>query len=127
MPRFAANLSMLFTEVPFPERFERAARAGFSAVEFLFPYEFPAQDIARRLTDNGLENVLFNTPPGDWEAGESQRMRVNPWSRAGVPRGRRSRARRTPIASGRRGCTFSPAEWRTCATGNVIGGLTSTI
>jgi len=70
MPRFAANLSMLFTEVPFPERFERAARAGFSAVEFLFPYEFPAQDIARWLTDNALENVLFNTPPGDWEAGE---------------------------------------------------------
>jgi len=70
MPRFAANLSMLFTEVPFPKRFERAARAGFSAVEFLFPYEFPAQDIARWLTDNALENVLFNTPPGDWEAGE---------------------------------------------------------
>ncbi len=70
MPRFAANLSMMFTEVPFPARFEAAARAGFTAVEFLFPYEFPAQDIARWLSDNGLENVLFNTPPGDWDAGE---------------------------------------------------------
>ena len=70
MPRFAANLSMMFTEVPFPERFEAAARAGFTAVEFLFPYEFPARDIARWLADNRLENVLFNTPPGDWDAGE---------------------------------------------------------
>jgi hydroxypyruvate isomerase len=70
MPRFAANLSMMFTEVPFPRRFEAAARAGFTAVEFLFPYDFPAQDIARWLTDNGLENVLFNLPPGDWNAGE---------------------------------------------------------
>ena len=70
MPRFAANLSMMFTEVPFPQRFEAAARAGFTAVEFLFPYEFPAQDIARWLADNRLENVLFNTPPGDWNAGD---------------------------------------------------------
>jgi hydroxypyruvate isomerase len=70
MPRFAANLSMLFTEVPFPQRFEAAARAGFTAVEFLFPYEFPARDIARWLADNDLENVLFNLPPGDWNAGD---------------------------------------------------------
>ena len=70
MPRFAANLSMMFTEVPFPRRFEAAARAGFTAVEFLFPYDFPANDIARWLTDNGLQNVLFNLPPGDWTAGE---------------------------------------------------------
>jgi hydroxypyruvate isomerase len=70
MPRFAANLSMMFTEVPFPERFERAARAGFAAVEFLFPYEFAANDVARWLTDNGLDSVLFNTPPGDWANGE---------------------------------------------------------
>ena len=70
MPRFAANLSMMFTEVPFPRRFEAAARAGFTAVEFLFPYDFPADDIARWLTDNGLQNVLFNLPPGDWAAGE---------------------------------------------------------
>ncbi len=70
MPRFAANLSMMFTEVPFPRRFEAAARAGFTAVEFLFPYDFPADDIARWLADNGLQNVLFNLPPGDWAAGE---------------------------------------------------------
>ena len=70
MPRFAANLSMMFTEVPFPRRFEAAARAGFTAVEFLFPYDFPADDIARWLTDNGLQNALFNLPPGDWTAGE---------------------------------------------------------
>jgi hydroxypyruvate isomerase len=70
MPRFAANLSMMFTEVPFPQRFEAAGRAGFTAVEFLFPYDFPAQDIARWLSDNGLQNVLFNLPPGDWAAGE---------------------------------------------------------
>ena len=70
MPRFAANLSMMFTEVPFPQRFAAAARAGFTGVEFLFPNEFPAADIARWLADNGLENVLFNLPPGDWSGGE---------------------------------------------------------
>ena len=70
MPRFAANLSMMFAEVPFPHRFEAAARAGFPAVEFLFPYDHPAGDIRRWLADNGLVNVLFNLPPGDWAAGE---------------------------------------------------------
>ncbi len=70
MPRFAANLSMMFTEVPFLDRFARAAEAGFKAVEFLFPYEFPAADIAARLRDNGLALVLFNAPPGDWAQGE---------------------------------------------------------
>jgi hydroxypyruvate isomerase len=70
MPLFAANLSMMFTEVPFPERFQAAARAGFNAVEFLFPYDFPAPDVARWLADNNLQNVLFNLPPGDWTAGE---------------------------------------------------------
>ncbi len=70
MPRFAANISMMFNEVPFLDRFERAARAGFQAVEFLFPYEFPAAEIAKRLQDNGLKQVLFNGPPGDWTRGE---------------------------------------------------------
>jgi hydroxypyruvate isomerase len=70
MPKFAANLSMLFTEVPFLDRFERAANAGFEAVEFLFPYAFSAQDIKRRLDDNGLKLVLHNLPAGDWDAGE---------------------------------------------------------
>lgn len=70
MPRFAANLSMMFTEVPFLDRFARARAAGFEAVEFLFPYEFPAAELAARLRDNGLQQVLFNAPPGDWAAGE---------------------------------------------------------
>lgn len=70
MPRFAANLSMMFTEWPFLERFERAAEAGFGAVEYLFPYGFEASDIAARLEANGLVQALFNLPPGDWEAGE---------------------------------------------------------
>ncbi|HQQ69912.1 MAG TPA: hydroxypyruvate isomerase [Alicycliphilus sp.] len=70
MPRFAANLSMLFTELPFLERFERAANAGFEAVEFLFPYAFAAQEIKERLDATGLKIVLHNLPAGDWEAGE---------------------------------------------------------
>lgn len=70
MPKFAANLSMMFNEVPFPRRFEAAAKAGFEAVEFLFPYEHPAQDVAQWLHRNRLTNVLFNMPPGDWAAGE---------------------------------------------------------
>jgi len=70
MPRFAANLSMLFTELPFLDRFEAAARAGFEAVEFLFPYAFEAQDIRARLDAHGLKLVLHNLPAGDWDAGE---------------------------------------------------------
>ena len=70
MPRFAANLSMLFTEVPFLDRFERAAQAGFEAVEFLFPYAWSAHEIRQKLDRNGLKLVLFNMPPGDWEGGE---------------------------------------------------------
>lgn len=70
MPKFAANLTMLFNEVPFLQRFDAAAAAGFKAVEFLFPYEHTAEEIAARLEKNGLENVLFNMPPGDWASGE---------------------------------------------------------
>lgn len=70
MPRFAANLTMLFTELPFLERFERAAKAGFGSVEFLFPYAFPAEEIAARLKAHKLKLVLHNLPAGDWEAGE---------------------------------------------------------
>src|SRR3954465_9211179 len=70
MPRFAANLSMLFTEAPFLDRFELAANAGFKAVEFLFPYAWPAPEIKARLDANGLELVLHNLPAGDWDAGE---------------------------------------------------------
>lgn len=70
MPRFAANLSMLFTEVPFLERFGQAHKAGFTGVEYLFPYSWPAEDLQQALRKNGLTQVLFNLPPGDWEAGE---------------------------------------------------------
>jgi len=70
MPHFAANLSMMFTEVSFLERFKAASDAGFEAVEFLFPYAHPASDVAARLHDNGLQQALFNAPPGDWDAGE---------------------------------------------------------
>lgn len=70
MPKFAANLTMMFNEVPFLERFGAAAQAGFKGVEFLFPYDHPAEEIARQLKTNRLENVLFNMPPGDWAGGE---------------------------------------------------------
>lgn len=70
MPKFAANLSMMFNEVPFLERFDAAAAAGFQAVEFLFPYEFSPTEVAARLHGAGLRQALFNTPPGDWDAGE---------------------------------------------------------
>ena len=70
MPRFAANLSMLFTDAPFLDRFALAREAGFDAVEFLFPYAYDAAQIAERLNRNGLRLVLFNLPCGDWDAGD---------------------------------------------------------
>jgi hydroxypyruvate isomerase len=70
MPKFAANLSMLFTDVPFLDRFELAVRAGFRAVEFLFPYDHEPQEIRARLERHGLQLVLHNLPAGDWAAGE---------------------------------------------------------
>ena len=70
MPPFAANLTMLFNEAPFLERFDLAARAGFKAVEFLFPYSFSAQEIKEKLDKNQLQLVLHNFPAGDWDAGE---------------------------------------------------------
>jgi hydroxypyruvate isomerase len=70
MPRFAANLSMMYQEVAFLDRFAAAARDGFRAVEFMFPYAQPAAEVAARLRAAGLENVLFNLPPGDFERGE---------------------------------------------------------
>jgi hydroxypyruvate isomerase len=70
MPKFAANLSLMFTEVDFLDRFAAARAQGFGAVEFLFPYAWPAQEIAARLRANGLQLVLHNLPAGDWAAGE---------------------------------------------------------
>lgn len=70
MVQFAANLSMLFSDIDFLDRFPAAAKAGFKGVEYLFPYDFSAQDISEQLKANGLQQVLFNTPAGDWGAGE---------------------------------------------------------
>jgi 2-dehydrotetronate isomerase len=70
MPQFAANISLLFTEWPFLDRFAAAAEHGFQAVELQFPYEYAAETIARRLEDTGLTLALLNAPPGDQAAGE---------------------------------------------------------
>lgn len=70
MTKLAANLTMLFNEVPFMDRFEQAAKNGFKGVEFLFPYDFPAAEVAAKLKDNGLEMVLHNLPAGNWGGGE---------------------------------------------------------
>lgn len=77
MPKFAANLSMMFNELPFLDRFAAAAAAGFTAVEFLFPYDYPPALLAQKLQENGLQQVLFNTAPGDIHAGE--------WGLAALP------------------------------------------
>jgi 2-dehydrotetronate isomerase len=70
MPKLAANLSMMFQEAPFLDRFAAAADCGFAGVEFLFPYDFPADEIAARLERHQLTQALFNLPPGDWARGE---------------------------------------------------------
>ncbi|MBB1251337.1 hydroxypyruvate isomerase family protein [Rhizobium sp. G21] len=70
MPRFAANLTMLFTEMPFESRLKAAAEAGFDAVEFLFPYDHAPAQIAEWVEDAGLPVALINMPPGDWSAGD---------------------------------------------------------
>lgn len=70
MPRFAANLSMMYTEHDFLDRFAAASADGFEAVEYLFPYAYDATELRRRLDDHGLRQVLFNAPPGAWESGE---------------------------------------------------------
>ncbi len=70
MPRFAANLTMLFTEQPFMERFAAAKQAGFDYVEYLFPYAYPVEQLQEALHVNQLQQVLFNLPPGNWEEGE---------------------------------------------------------
>lgn len=70
MPRLAANLSLLYNEHAFLDRFAAAALDGFQGVEYLFPYGFAAKDLVQRLADHGLQQVLFNAPPGDWDAGE---------------------------------------------------------
>ena len=70
MPRFSANLTMLFNEVDFLNRFERAAKAGFKGVEYLFPYGWSKEQLVNELGQYGLQQVLHNLPAGDWQAGE---------------------------------------------------------
>ena len=70
MPNFAANLTLMFNEVPFLDRFEVAKDCGFKAVEFLFPYDFSAAEVAEKLHKTGQNLALFNLPPGDWDAGD---------------------------------------------------------
>jgi hydroxypyruvate isomerase len=70
MPKFAANLSFLYQELDFLDRFEAAAKDGFRAVEYLWPYAYPARELKARLHANGLEQVLFNAAPGHWDQGE---------------------------------------------------------
>ncbi len=77
MPRFVANITMMFQEVPFIERFAAAAKAGFKAVEFMFPYEYPVEKLNGELDAGKLQLVLFNLPAGDW-AGGDRGLAVNP-------------------------------------------------
>ena len=87
MPRLAANLSMMFNEVPFLDRFAAARKAGFDGVEFLFPYEHPMAELRKRLDGEGLTQALFNMPPGDWAKGE-RGLASHPGPPGGVPRRR---------------------------------------
>src|SRR5210317_1667248 len=70
MPKFSANLTMMFNEVEFLSRFERASLAGFKAVEYMFPYEWAKEQLADELESHELKQVLFNLPAGDWAGGE---------------------------------------------------------
>ncbi|MBT3066389.1 hydroxypyruvate isomerase [Rhodoferax sp. U11-2br] len=113
MPRFAANLTFLFTEVPFLDRFERAARAGFSAVEFLFPYAWPASEIKARLDACGLQLVLHNLPAGDWDAGD-RGLACHPGCRE---------AFRASVATGIRYAQVLGVPQLNCLAGRVPAGV----
>jgi hydroxypyruvate isomerase len=121
VPTFAANLSFLWTELPFLERFDAARAAGFSHVEYMFPYEHEAAEVLARLEAAGLEQVLFNLPAGDWAAGDrgiaSHPGRVNEF-RAGVEH---ALAYAEALDVGQLNClaglrldsTDEPTQWRT--------------
>jgi hydroxypyruvate isomerase len=87
MPDFAANLSTMFTDLPFLERFDAAARCGFDAVDLAFPYAYPKEEVAKRLHERHLTLVAFNLPAGRVGRGRA-RHRVPPRPNGGVPRGR---------------------------------------
>ncbi len=113
MPKFAANLSMLFSDAPFLDRFALAHEAGFEAVEFLFPYAFDAEQIAERLRRYGLRLVLFNLPPGDWNAGD-RGMACDP---------RRIEEFRAGVASALDYATELGVTQLHCMAGKTPGGL----
>ena len=102
MPKFAANLSMMFTEHAFLDRFDAAAEAGFAAVEFLFPYDHPPEAIAERLKRNRLTQALFNLPPGRWDERRARARRpARPVRRSSSPASRaRSTMSRRPASAG---------------------------
>ena len=77
MPRFAANLTMMFGEVDFLDRFEEAAKAGFEGVEYLFPYSYEREQLGDLLVEHDLKQVLHNLPAGDWDSGENIIVDVN--------------------------------------------------
>jgi len=126
MPRFAANLTMLFTEYPFLERFERAARAGFQAVEYMFPYQEDVDGIARALREHRLIQVLFNLPAGDWTAGD-RGIAADPARREEFRRGvaeavelaRRFGCTRLNCLVGKRREDIPPEEQWACLVDNI--------
>ncbi|HEV8353218.1 MAG TPA: hydroxypyruvate isomerase [bacterium] len=126
MPKFAANLTMLFTELPFLERFEAAAHSGFRAVEYMFPYAEDVDGIAKALTELRLTQVLFNLPAGDWAAGD-RGIAVDPGRReefrSGVSRAvdlaRRFRCTRLNCLVGKRSEAIPPSEQRRCLADNL--------
>ncbi|MDR0828167.1 MAG: TIM barrel protein [Desulfovibrio sp.] len=123
---FAANISMLFTELPFPERFCAAREAGFRYIEVQFPYAYPPEEVAELLKDNGLSLVLFNLPAGDWAAGErglgADPARVEEF-RAGLEQAvRYAKILHTPLLNclaGKINPKFDAAEHRRTLLGNL--------
>ncbi len=89
MPKFAANLTMLWNEIDFLDRFEKAAKAGFTGVEYLFPYAYPAEQLKEKLEKNGLTQALHNLPAGDWPRASA----VSPCCRTGWASSRTAWAR----------------------------------
>lgn len=126
MPRFAANLTMLFTERPFLERFEAAARSGFRAVEYMFPYAEDVDGIAAALAQLRLTQVLFNLPAGDWGAGD-RGIAADPGRReefrSGVARAvdlaRRFRCARLNCLVGKRSEAIGEREQWRCLVDNL--------
>src|SRR2546428_13769823 len=125
MPKFAANLTMLFTDRPFLERFDDAARNGFRAVEYMFPYQEDTDGIARALDRLKLEQVLFNLPAGDWAAGD-RGVAVHPGRREEFRRGvgqavelaRRYRCPRVNCLVGKRDERLAYEEQWRCPVGH---------